>query len=65
MLNSEGTGSQMIMKYGAIQVGIGVEEAVGRWFQLALGIRPFKMILAQSWWFKTWYKAYLKNVESR
>ena len=54
MLDSEESGSQIIMKYGAIQVGIGVEEAVGRWFQLALGIRPFKMILAQSWWFKAW-----------
>ena len=54
MLDLEESGSQIIMKYGAIQVGIGVEEAVGRWFQLALGIRPFKMNLAQSWWFKTW-----------
>ena len=54
MLDSEGAGSQMIMKYGAIQVGIGVEEAVGPWFQLASGIRTFKKILAQSWWFETW-----------
>ena len=54
MLDSEGAGSQMIMKYGAIQAGIGVEEAFVRWFQLALGIRPFKMILVQSWWFETW-----------
>ena len=48
MLDSEESGSQIIMKYGAIQVGIGVEEVVGRWFQLALGIQPFKTILAQS-----------------
>ena len=54
MLDSEDAGFQMIMKYGAIQVGIGVEEAVGHWFQLAFDIRPFKMILVQSWWFETW-----------
>ena len=54
MLDSENAGFQMIMKYGAIQVGIGVEEAVGRWFQLSLSIRPFKMNLAHFWWFEAW-----------
>ena len=54
MLDSEGAGYQMIMKCGAIQVGMDVEEAVGCWFQLALGIRPFKIIPAQSWWLETW-----------
>ena len=54
MLDSEDAGFQMIMKYGAIQVGIGVEEAAGRWLQLALGIRPFEMILEQCWWLETW-----------
>ena len=56
-------GYQIIMKYRAIQGGIGAVEAARCKFGLDFGYSTFKNVLAQSLWAETWYKSHLKIIE--
>ena len=63
MLNCGLAGYQIIMKFRAIQGGIGAVEAGRCKFGLDFGYSTFKNALAQSLWVEMWYKSYLKIIE--